>query len=215
MEEARTESQQIFWLVMKLSHLHLQPSQRDMWRATKVAHHGGPAKPRKWGIMADRQSHESGASWRTGNATKVAHHGGPAKPWKWRIMAVRQSHESGASWQTGKATKVAHHGGPAKPRKWRIVSRSLKVSFIQSPQQGSLPSTLIKENKFHMSLNKTNKWWQHTELHSNWSKDLPESSQRSFWFFIQLWPWVKVKAIQTDMKMAIIADFKEISLQMS
>ena len=50
MEEARRESQQIFWLVIKLSHLHLQRWQQDMCK-----------------------SHSSGASWRTSKATKVAH----------------------------------------------------------------------------------------------------------------------------------------------
>ena len=65
-----------------------------------------------------------------------------------------------------------------------------------------LQSSLYYFRKINLAwASTTNRLWQNTEFHPNWYLNLRESEHQSFWFLIQLWPWLKLKVIQTDTKM--------------
>ena len=46
----------------------------------------------------------------------------------------------------------------------------------------------------------TNKLWLHTNFHSYQQRNLQEKEHRKLIHFIELWPWMKVKVIHTDIK---------------
>ena len=77
----------------------------------------------------------------------------------------------------------------------------LNICLIASHQQSSLPWIMLVQNKFHMSFNKPTGCGNILKFHPNRYLNLWENGHQNFRFLIYLWRWIKVKVIQTDIKM--------------
>ena len=81
---------------------------------------------------------------------------------------------------------------------WHMTMFDVYAKKITSAEFSPLNTTC--QRKFEYEFQQTNRLWQHTEFHPNQYLILPKWTP-TFWFLIQLWAWMKVKVIETDIKM--------------
>ena len=117
--------------------------------------------------------------------------------WRWCWWWKRSSRSRSSSSSSSSSSRSSDLDGTARspeqnPNCSLVMFRIMPSAYIiKSRKQSSLPWPELMQNEFSMSFHKSGK---------NRLPNFRRNGHIGFWSLIQLWSWMKVKVIKTDIK---------------